>query len=87
MDGTALIVASGNTSGMVSSIPRVLVTDDEPDTGESAFPEPYKKGSSAFFILFHTLRCTDDLPESVTADTNGNKDGDILNLTAPAAFR
>lgn len=46
----------------------------------------YPETKRLLFILLHVFRRSDDLTASVIADTNRCKDGDILDLAAPAAL-
>lgn len=66
---------------------KIFVANDESDSCKAAFFEPYKKGTPAFLILFHAFGSANDLAAAVIADSDRNKNGDILDLTAPTSFQ
>lgn len=64
----------------------IFITDDQTHTGKPAFFQPYKERAPAFSIFFHSFSSTKDFTAAILADTDSNQNGNILNLTAPAAF-
>ncbi len=86
MDGASLVSGIWEHLWYGLQHAKVLVPYDKPDTSEPAFLEPYKERASTFLVFFHAFRRSDDLPVSVAADTNGNKDGDILDFSSPASL-
>ena len=48
---------------------------------------PMINRTPAFTILFHAFRSAKDFPAAILTDANGNKNRNVLNLTAPAAFQ
>ena len=65
----------------------VLVANDQPNTSKPAFFQPYEERAPAFTILFHPFCCAKDFPTAILTDTDGNKNRNILDFAAPAAFQ
>ena len=87
MNGTALITGVGKNFRNSFKHSEVLVPDDQANAFKSTFFKPYKEGTPALLVFFHTFSYTDDLTAAIVADTYGNKDRYILDLTTPAAFQ
>ena len=65
----------------------VLVANDQSNTSKPAFLQPYEERTPAFTIFLHPFSGTKDLPAAILADANGNKNRNILDFAAPAAFQ
>ena len=56
-------------------------------TGEAAFFQVDEEVCPAFFVFLHAFSRADDLAIAIIINTDGNKDGNVLKLTSPAAFK
>lgn len=65
---------------------KIFITNDQAYTSKLALFQSYKE-RTAFTIPFHALSSTKDFTAAILADTDCNQGGNILDLTAPAAFQ
>src|SRR5699024_6459685 len=65
----------------------IFITDNQAHTGKPSFFQPYKERAPAFAIFFHSFSSSEDFTAAILADADSNQNGNILNLTAPAAFQ
>lgn len=87
MNGTALITGIWKNFRNRLKHSEVFVSDDQAYTFQSSFLKPYKERTPALLVFFHAFSGADNLTASIVADTNGNKDRYVLDLTTPAAFQ
>ena len=64
-----------------------FVTNDEADTCETAFFKVDEEVFPAFFVFFHAFCSAYDLAITIMINTYGDKDGNVLDLAASAAFQ
>ena len=65
----------------------ILIANDQTYTRKPAFFQPYEERTPAFTILFHAFCSAKDFPTAILTDTDGNKNKNILDLAASAAFQ
>ena len=65
----------------------IFISDDQADSCQALFFQPYKEGTLVFLIFFHAFSCTNNLTAPIVADSNSNKDRNVLNFTTPTTFQ